>query len=79
MKIYKENMRCLGGARPRYKNHKKEQRTILIQEYAHFNLKYDGLTEIYDRFLTLLNDLSLVGKKYDNEYSNTKFRLALPE
>lgn len=74
MKICKENMRCLGGARPRYKNHKKEQRTI-----EHFNLKDDGLTEIYDRFLTLLNDLSLVGKNYDNEYSNTKFRLALPE
>ncbi|KAK1369756.1 hypothetical protein POM88_035848 [Heracleum sosnowskyi] len=34
---------------------------------------------MYDRFLTLLNNLSLVGKEYVAEDSNTKFLRALPE
>ena len=33
----------------------------------------------YERFLKLLNDLSLVDKEYDLEASNLKFLLALPE
>ena len=39
----------------------------------------ESLTEVYDRFLSLLNELSLVGKVYDNEDSNTKFLRALTE
>jgi len=37
------------------------------------------LTGLYDRFVKLLNDLSLVDKEYDLEDSNLKFLLALPE
>ena len=53
---------------------------MLIQEYEQFEAKADeSLTEVYDRFLSLLNELSLVGKVYDNEDSNTKFLRALTE
>ncbi|KAL8114183.1 hypothetical protein AgCh_021150 [Apium graveolens] len=59
---------------------KKNRRVVLIQEYEHFETKDDeSLTNIYDRFLTLLNNLSLVGKVYDREDSNTKFLRALSE
>ncbi|KAL8121477.1 hypothetical protein AgCh_018270 [Apium graveolens] len=59
---------------------KKNRRAILIQEYEHFEAKPDEtLTDIYDRFLTLLNNLSLVGKMYDREDSNTKSLRALNE
>ena len=34
---------------------------------------------MYDRFLTLLNELALVGKNYPNEFSNTKFLRSLLE
>ena len=59
---------------------KKNRRTLLIQEYEQFEAKADeSLTEVYDRFLSLLNELSLVGKVYDNDDSNTKFLRALTE
>ncbi|KAL8088518.1 hypothetical protein AgCh_038340 [Apium graveolens] len=59
---------------------KKNRRTILTQEYEHFDSRdNESLTEIYDRFQKLLNDLSLVDKEYDLEDSNLKFLLALPE
>lgn len=59
---------------------KKNRRTILTQEYEHFDSNADeSLTDIYDRFLKLLNDLSLVDKEYNLEDSNLKFLLALPE
>ncbi|KAL8134798.1 hypothetical protein AgCh_009713 [Apium graveolens] len=59
---------------------KKNRRAVLIQEYEHFKAKSDeSLTDIYDRFLTLLNNLSLVGKVYDLQDSNTKFLRALNE
>ena len=58
----------------------KNRRTLLIQEYEQFEAKADEiLTEVYDRFLSLLNELSLVGKVYDFEDSNTKFLRALSE
>ena len=45
-----------------------------------FDSKSDeSLTEIYDRFVKLLNDLSLVDNEYVVEDSNLKFLLALPE
>lgn len=43
-------------------------KAILTREYEHFDSKEnESLTEIYDRFLTLLNELSLVGKEYNLE------------
>lgn len=59
---------------------KKNMKTIFTQEYEHFDSKADeSLTDLYDRFSKLLNDLSLVDKEYDLEDSNLKFLLALPE
>ncbi|KAK1394057.1 hypothetical protein POM88_013113 [Heracleum sosnowskyi] len=59
---------------------KKNRRALLIQEYEQFDGRPDeSLTDMYDRFLTLLNNLSLVGKEYVTEDSNTKFLRALPE
>ncbi|KAK1357060.1 hypothetical protein POM88_050316 [Heracleum sosnowskyi] len=59
---------------------KKNRRALLIQEYEQFDVKPDeSLTDLYDRFLTLLNSLSLVDKEYETEDSNTKFLRALPE
>ncbi|XP_074348978.1 uncharacterized protein LOC141688211 [Apium graveolens] len=59
---------------------KKNRRDVLMQEYEQFDVKSDEtIIDIYDRFLTLLNDLSLVGNEYDKEDSYTKFLRALPE
>ncbi|KAL8104298.1 hypothetical protein AgCh_028500 [Apium graveolens] len=59
---------------------KKNRKTILTQEYEHFDSKTnESLNDLYDRFVELLNDLSLVDKEYDLEDSNLKFLLALPE
>ncbi|KAL8149048.1 hypothetical protein AgCh_006162 [Apium graveolens] len=59
---------------------KKNRKTILTQEYEHFDSKSnESLTDTYDRFTKLLNDLSLVDKEYDQEDSNLKFMLALPK
>ncbi|KAL8091781.1 hypothetical protein AgCh_034148 [Apium graveolens] len=59
---------------------KKNRRTILTQEYEHFDSKPDeSLTGLYDRFVKLLNDLLLVDKEYDLEDSNLKFLLPLSE
>lgn len=65
---------------PRYNGCQKNMRVVFIQEYEHFVAKsYESLTDTYDRFLTLLNNLSLAGKEYDAEDSNTKFLRAFPE
>ncbi|KAK1399122.1 hypothetical protein POM88_008985 [Heracleum sosnowskyi] len=59
---------------------KKNRKTILTQEYEHFDSRSDeSLTNTYDRFCKLLNDLSLVDKEYKLEESNLKFLLSLPE
>ncbi|KAK1401340.1 hypothetical protein POM88_000945 [Heracleum sosnowskyi] len=59
---------------------KKNRKTILTQEYEHFDSRpNETLTETYDRFCKLLNDLSLVDKEYELEESNLKFLLSLPE
>ncbi|KAK1357710.1 hypothetical protein POM88_050966 [Heracleum sosnowskyi] len=59
---------------------KKNRKTILTQEYEHFDSRSnETLTETYDRFCKLLNDLSLVDKEYNLEESNLKFLLSLPE
>ena len=42
---------------------KKNMRSVLTQEYEYFEAKSnESLTEIYERFLTPLNELALVGK-----------------
>ncbi|KAL8118858.1 hypothetical protein AgCh_016373 [Apium graveolens] len=59
---------------------KKNRRIVFVQEYEKFNAKADeSITHIYDRFLTLLNDLLLVVKDYGREDSNSKFQRALRE
>ena len=59
---------------------KKNRRALLIQEYEQFEaIRDESLTNVYDRFLTLLNNMSLVGKVYDKEDSNTKFLRSLSE
>ncbi|KAL8092951.1 hypothetical protein AgCh_034998 [Apium graveolens] len=59
---------------------KKNRKTILTQEYKHFDSKTNELlNNLYDRFVKLLNDLSLVDKEYYLKDSNLKFLLALPE
>ncbi|XP_074342504.1 uncharacterized protein LOC141680083 [Apium graveolens] len=59
---------------------KKNKIVVLVQEYEQYDAKADeSITDIYDRFLTLLNDLSLVAKEYDRGDSNTKFLRAFPE
>ncbi|XP_074356141.1 uncharacterized protein LOC141695828 [Apium graveolens] len=59
---------------------KNNRRVVLVLEYEQFYDKADeSIIDIYYRFLTLLNDLSLVGKEYDREDSNTKFLRDLPE
>ncbi|XP_074377051.1 uncharacterized protein LOC141718569 [Apium graveolens] len=51
---------------------KKNRRAVLVQEYEQFDAKADkSITDIYDRFLILLNDLALVGKEYERKDSNT--------
>ncbi|KAK1393572.1 hypothetical protein POM88_012628 [Heracleum sosnowskyi] len=59
---------------------KKNRKTILTQEYEHFDSRSDEtLIDTYDRLCKLLNDLSLIDKEYDLEESNLKFLLSLPE
>ncbi|MGI4673300.1 hypothetical protein ACR2XN_27920, partial [Klebsiella pneumoniae] len=54
-------VRCQGTA-----NIKRNRRNILTQEYEHFEAKSEEtMTETFDRFYKLLNDLSLVNKEYD--------------
>ncbi|XP_017217450.1 uncharacterized protein LOC108195023 [Daucus carota subsp. sativus] len=64
----------------RWQGTKAIRKTILTHEYEDFASKSDeSLSDLYDRFVILLNDLSLVDKEYDLEDSNMKFLLALPE
>ncbi|XP_074337401.1 uncharacterized protein LOC141674590 [Apium graveolens] len=59
---------------------KNNRRVVLVQEYEQFDAKADeSITDIYDKFVTLLNDQSLVGEEYKREDSNTKFMRALLE
>ena len=53
---------------------KKNKRSLLIQQYKTFTSKLDeSLTETYERFNCLLNDLRLHGTEYDNEDMLIKF------
>ena len=62
-------------------NHvKKNLRSLVIQQYEYFETN-DGktITETYDRFTELLNEMTMHGKSYDNEIINIKFMRALSE
>ena len=55
-------------------------KSLLIQEYEYFEAKSgETLTETYDRFIRLLNDMAIHDKYFDNEDVNIKFRRALPK
>ena len=59
---------------------KKNMKSLLIQEYEYFEARSgETLTETYDRFTKLLNDMAMHDKYYDNEDVNTKFIRALRE
>ena len=59
---------------------KKNRRALLVEDYERYETNPDeDLTDSYDRFLNLLNKLSLTGKEYEAEDSNTKFIRSLPE
>ena len=59
---------------------KKNRRALLVEDCERYETNTDeDLTDSYDRFLTLLNNLSLTRKEYEAEDSNTKFLRSLPE
>ena len=59
---------------------KKNMKSLLIQEYEYFEDKYEEtLTETYNRFTKLPNNMAIHDKYYDNEDVNTKFIRSLPE
>ncbi|KAL8131841.1 hypothetical protein AgCh_007668 [Apium graveolens] len=56
------------------------QRRILISQYEGFMAKpNEGITDVFERFIKLINDLQLHDKFYDVEEVNLKFLLALPD
>lgn len=62
------------------KDVKKNVRSLLIQEYEYFEAKSNNtIKELYDRFIKLLIEMTIFGKVYDSEETNTKFIRALSE
>jgi len=56
------------------------QRRILVSQYEYFMAKSkEGITEVFERFKKLINDLQLHDKYYEAEEVNLKFLLALPD
>jgi len=56
------------------------QRRILISQYEGFMAKpKEGITDVFERFNKLINDLQLHDKFYDVEEVNLKFLLTLPD
>ncbi|KAL8108664.1 hypothetical protein AgCh_024938 [Apium graveolens] len=56
------------------------QRRILISQYEGFMAKpNEGITDVFERFNKLINDLQLHDKFYDVEEVNLKFLLTLPD
>ncbi|NHW59872.1 hypothetical protein HA378_32405, partial [Escherichia coli] len=59
---------------------KKNKKSHLIQEYENFKAKTeDSLTQTYDRFNCLINDLRQHGIEKENEENLIKFLSCLPE
>ncbi|KAL8108544.1 hypothetical protein AgCh_024854 [Apium graveolens] len=56
------------------------QRRILVSQYEGFMAKpKEGITEVFERFNKIINDLQLHDKYYEAEEVNMKFLLALPD
>ncbi|KAL8154895.1 hypothetical protein AgCh_000304 [Apium graveolens] len=56
------------------------QKRILISQYEGFMAKpNEGITDVFERFNKLINDLQLHDKFYDVEEVNLKFLLTLPD
>ncbi|KAI3757499.1 hypothetical protein L6452_05038 [Arctium lappa] len=59
---------------------KKSRKIALVRKYELFSYKEgESLSDYYNRFNGLLNDLKLVGRIYDNEEVLCKFMDCLPE
>ena len=59
---------------------KKNMKYLLIQGYEYIKARSrETLTETYDMFTKLLNDMAMHDKYYDNEDVNTKFIRSFPE
>ncbi|KAJ9552796.1 hypothetical protein OSB04_016841 [Centaurea solstitialis] len=59
---------------------KKSKKISLVRKYELFcNEKGESITNYYNRFNSLLNDLLLLGKVYDNEEVLNKFMDGLPD
>ena len=59
---------------------RKKLRALLIQQYEYFEAKSgESITETYDRFTKLINEMAMHGKYYDLEDMNAKFMKSLPE
>ena len=55
------------------KHVKKNMKSLLIQKYEYFETRFgETLTETYDRFTKLLNDMAMHDRYYDNEDVNWK-------
>ena len=79
-KTSKEILGYIRSSMSRNRTIKIKQRALLVQEYERYETNPDeDLTDSYDWFLTLLNNLSLAGKEYEAEDSNTKYLRSLLE
>ena len=59
---------------------RKNMRALLIQQYEYFEAKSgESLTDTFDRFTKLINEMAMHGKYYDLEDMNAKFMKALPD
>ncbi|MCI37079.1 hypothetical protein A2U01_0058303, partial [Trifolium medium] len=59
---------------------RKNQRQILVSRYEAFMAKpRESITDVFEKFNKLINDLQLHGKYYENHEINLKFLLTLPD
>ena len=59
---------------------KKNMMALIIQQYEYFEAKSDEfITETYDKFTKLINEMAMNNKYYDLEDMNAKFMKSLLE
>ncbi|KAK1355317.1 CCHC-type domain-containing protein [Heracleum sosnowskyi] len=59
---------------------RKNKKQILVSQYEAFMPQpKEGITEVFERFKKLINELKLYDKHYETEELNTKFLLTLPD
>ena len=59
---------------------KDNQKQILVSQYEGFMAKAnESITEVFERFNKLINDLQLHNKYYETKEVNLKFLLTLPD